>query len=90
VVSALDRAAALARFLAEPRRADDGYPLLEAALQIDAQDSPESFSDEMDRIEKKRMEDALRLHSGSKTLAARALRMKRTTFYAKMKRYGMS
>lgn len=68
---------------------DDGHAVPPHVLQIEAQQTAGTFSDEMDLIEKRRMEDALRQHDGSKALAARALRMKRTTFYAKMKRYGM-
>jgi sigma-54-dependent transcriptional regulator len=68
---------------------DDGREIPGHLLQIDAVDSTGSFNDEMELIERKRMEDALRQHGGSKAHAARALRMKRTTFYAKMKRYGM-
>jgi len=59
-------------------------------LQLAADRDVGTFEKEMEMVERRRMEEALRQHRGSKAEAARSLRMPRTTFLAKMKRYGMS
>lgn len=59
-------------------------------LQLTADRDVGSFEKEMEMVERRKMEEALRQHRGSKAEAARSLRMPRTTFLAKMKRYGMA
>ena len=59
-------------------------------LQLAADRDVGSFEKEMEMVERRKMEEALRQHRGSKAEAARSLRMPRTTFLAKMKRYGMA
>jgi two-component system response regulator HydG len=70
--------------------ANPGDVIRAETLQLAADRDVSSFEKEMEMVERRRMEDALRTHGGSKAEAARALRMPRTTFIAKMKRYGMS
>jgi transcriptional regulator with PAS, ATPase and Fis domain len=50
---------------------------------------PSTFETEMELVEKRRIEEALAQHGGSKAHAARSLRLPRTTLIAKMKRHGL-
>ena len=59
-------------------------------LQLVADRDVGSFEKEMEMVERRKMEEALRQHRGSKAEAARSLRMPRTTFLAKMKRFGLA
>ncbi len=52
-------------------------------------DDASDFGTEMLGVEKRRIEEALATHRGSRAEAARALRMPRTTLLAKMRRYGL-
>jgi len=69
--------------------AEPGATIGPDAFDIAEEREAGSFDREMELVEKRRMEEALRQHNGSKAEAARALRMPRTTFLARMRRYGM-
>ena len=58
-------------------------------IQLDDADVASSLSEELEQAERRRMVEALVQSSGSRSDAARALGMARTTFVTKMKRYGI-
>ena len=70
--------------------ANEGEAIAAGHLQLAADRDVGSFEKEMEMVERRKMDEALRTHHGSRSEAARSLRMPRTTFLAKMKRYGMS
>ena len=58
-------------------------------VQLDAAQVPATLTEELEQAERRRMSEALSQSRGSRTAAAEALGMARTTFVTKMKRYGM-
>ena len=63
--------------------------ILADAVQLDEAEVASTLSEELLQAERRRMAEALDLAKGSRTDAARALGMARTTFVTKMKRYGI-
>ncbi|HET7226145.1 MAG TPA: sigma 54-interacting transcriptional regulator [Candidatus Eisenbacteria bacterium] len=67
----------------------DGEIDLEA-LQLDDPRFPATLSEELEHAERQRLIEALRHANGSRTLAAKALGIPRTTLLNKMKRFGIT
>ena len=59
-------------------------------IVLDECDVPVTLTEELDRSERRRIEEALRNANGSRTHAAKALGIPRTTLLNKMKRYGLA
>ncbi|MBI3539346.1 MAG: sigma 54-interacting transcriptional regulator [Candidatus Eisenbacteria bacterium] len=59
------------------------------AVHLDDTDVASSLSEELEQAERRRMVEALSQSAGSRSDAAKALGMARTTFVTKMKRYGI-
>jgi len=60
-----------------------------AAVQLDDAEVASTLSEELLQAERRRMVEALAQARGSRSDAARALGMARTTLVTKMKRYGI-
>jgi DNA-binding NtrC family response regulator len=58
-------------------------------VQLDDSDVASTLTEELEQAERRRMVEALAQSSGSRSEAARALGMARTTLVTKMKRYGI-
>lgn len=58
-------------------------------VHLDDADTASTLSEELEQAERRRMVEALAQTGGSRSDAARALGMARTTFVTKMKRYGI-
>ena len=69
--------------------ASDGGEIRETQLQLAEDRVPTTLTQELEHAERGRIATALDQHRGSRTEAARALGMKRTTLLAKMRRYGL-
>jgi DNA-binding NtrC family response regulator len=69
--------------------ANEGEEVGPTALMLEDEVEPSTFETEMELVEKRRIEEALAQHGGSKAHAARSLRLPRTTLIAKMKRHGL-
>jgi transcriptional regulator with AAA-type ATPase domain/tetratricopeptide (TPR) repeat protein len=70
--------------------ATQGEVVREALLQLDdGTSTPANLLEEMEHAERHRLRDALSAARGSRTEAARALGIPRTTFINKMKRFGL-
>jgi DNA-binding NtrC family response regulator len=67
----------------------DGGEIRESQLQLTETDVPTTLTQELERAERGRIAIALDQHRGSRTEAAKALGMKRTTLLNKMSRYGL-
>jgi DNA-binding NtrC family response regulator len=67
----------------------DGGEIRESQLQLTDTDVPTTLTQELERAERGRIAIALDQHRGSRTEAAKALGMKRTTLLNKMSRYGL-
>jgi transcriptional regulator with AAA-type ATPase domain len=69
--------------------ASDGGEIRESQLQLADERKPTTLTQELEHAERGRIASALDQHRGSRTEAARALGMKRTTLLNKMRRYGL-
>lgn len=69
--------------------AEDGAEVQGADLELENSNAPASLAEELAIAERGRIEAALQASGGSRTQAARALGMPRTTLVHKMKRLGM-
>jgi transcriptional regulator of acetoin/glycerol metabolism len=69
--------------------AADGTDIRESHLQLSEVSRPSTLTEELEHAERGRIATALDQHRGSRTEAARALGMKRTTLLNKMRRYGL-
>ena len=67
----------------------DGGEIRESQLQLADDRKPTTLTQELEHAERGRIASALDQHRGSRTEAARALGMKRTTLLNKMRRYGL-
>jgi DNA-binding NtrC family response regulator len=67
----------------------DGSEIREGLLQLASEQVPTSLVEELEIAERGRIATALDQARGSRTEAAKALGMKRTTLLNKMRRYGM-
>jgi DNA-binding NtrC family response regulator len=69
--------------------ASEGGEIRESHLQLSEVTRPSTLTEELEHAERGRIATALDQHRGSRTDAARALGMKRTTLLNKMRRYGL-
>jgi transcriptional regulator with PAS, ATPase and Fis domain len=66
-----------------------GHEIGATEVQLDEAEVSSTLSEELEQAERRRMLEALAQARGSRSEAARALGMARTTFVTKMKRYGI-
>ena len=69
--------------------AEPGRPIPAEAIRLNESRVATTLTEELEQAERRRMVDALAAAKGSRTEAARALGMSRTTMLGKMKRYGI-
>ncbi len=69
--------------------ASPDHEIAAAEVRLDETGIASTLSEELEQAERRRMVEALAQSSGSRSDAARALGMARTTFVTKMKRYGI-
>jgi transcriptional regulator of acetoin/glycerol metabolism len=67
----------------------DGHEVTPEELKLENAEVPTTLIEELEQAERRRVGEALSEASGSRTEAARALGMPRTTLLNRMKRYGL-
>ena len=67
-----------------------GHEVSESQLQLDEGHAPATLLEELAHSERRRIAEALGQARGSRTEAAKALGIPRTTFISKLRRYGLS